>query len=260
MKLHKMKDIITKNGIENLLNSVIPTEVYESVGSTNTLLKQRAKNGASSPLLLVASHQSEGHGRMGRCFFSPDNSGIYMSLLLKPDLTPDKLTLVTTAAAVAVCRAIEQLTPQKPAIKWVNDVYIHGRKVCGILTEGVFLSESVQNNYAVLGIGLNVYPPQNGFPDEIQAIAGHITDNIQPDFKNKLIATIINNFFKIWQTDFTPEYKERLFILGKEIKVISPVSTRNAIALDIDNMCRLKVRYDDGTEEMLSSGEISIRV
>lgn len=253
-------DIITKQGIEKILDNNILVEVSESVGSTNALLKQRAKKGASAPYLLVASHQTQGRGRMGRTFFSPDNSGIYMSLLLKPKLPPDKLTLITSAAAVAVCNAIHKLTGRKAEIKWVNDIFVDGKKVCGILTESVFPSQSSEDIYTVLGIGLNVYPPENGFPDEIKDSAGYITEKVYTGFKDNLIATIINNFFNIWQIDFISKYKELCFILGKNIRVISPTVIKNALAVDIDDMCRLLVRYDDGTEEWLSSGEISIKI
>ncbi len=260
MKLHNIMDIITKQGIEKLLNTNITVEVLESVGSTNTLLKQRAKDGLPAPYLLVTSHQTEGRGRMGRSFFSPDNSGIYMSLLLKPDLSPEKVILVTTAAAVAVCRATEKLCGCNPQIKWVNDIFADNKKVCGILTEASFSPQGDKTDYVVLGVGINLYSPQNGFPDELSDIAGYILEHRQDGLKDKLIAEIINEFYNVWQTDFTEEYKNRCFVLGKKINIFSPAGTKEAQAHDIDKMCRLKVRYNDGREEYISSGEVSIRI
>ena len=267
-------DILTQNfdslfsdGIKSfILPEFLPAsvDVYDTVSSTNTLMKQE---GHSLPhgSITVASHQSLGRGRLGRAFFSPSASGIYMSILLKPSFSVSETPLITTCAAVSVCEAIESLSEVKPKIKWVNDIFVNDKKVCGILTESVF-SPDGNLDFCVLGIGINVYPPECGFPDDILSIAGHVFNKSEESLKNRLVAAVYNSFMQHYKTitsrSYIEEYKKRCFILGKRINVISHTSSSpvSALALDIDNDCRLLVKYDDSSTQYLSTGEIIIRL
>ncbi len=237
-------------------------EVYDRVTSTNTLLKERALSGAAEGCVVVACEQDGGRGRRGRSFYSPGGSGIYMSLLLRPnDLPAQQALSITTMAAVAVCESIEALTEHKASIKWVNDIFVDGKKVCGILTEAGF-SASGNVDYAVLGIGLNVYTPIGGFPKELSTIAGSISNSVIPGLRNRLVSEILWRFIDCYsgRYSYIERYKQRSLAIGRRIKVISAVECRDAVALDIDDQCRLIVRYDDGEQDVLSSGEISIKL
>ena len=170
---------------------------------------------------------------------------------------------ITTAAAVSVALAVEKVSDQKPDIKWVNDIYINGRKICGILTEASFSMESGGLDYAVLGIGVNTYEPEGGFPEEIKDIAGPIFHERKSDMRNRIAAEIINNFMRLYdsfeENSFYPEYRKRLLWVGEKINVIRGSEKTPATMLGADEDCRLHVRYEDGREEYISSGEISIR-
>lgn len=256
-------DMLTQAGIIQCLNknSPIKIELYDCVTSTNTII--RDKSHESEGLVAVANTQTAGMGRLGRSFVSPLGTGIYFSILLKPKMPADKITFITTMAAVAVCRAITQLTDKQPKIKWVNDVFIDRKKICGILTQASFSLENSGLDYAVLGIGINAYLPKDGFDKEIKNLVGSVLQKPQGNFKNELLAETLNNFWQLYtEKDYdkiAKEYKYYSLVIGKEITVIRNNEQRNAIALDIDNECRLIVLYDDGAKETLSSNEISIR-
>ena len=205
-----------------------------------------------------------GRGRKGRSFYSPQGTGVYVSILLKPDIAPDDATLITTTAAVVVCGAAEALSGKPASIKWVNDVFMGGKKVCGILTEGSFDMESGQFEYAVLGAGINVYEPAGGFPQEIRAIAGSVLPSPAPDGKNRMIAEYLNRFLPLYRTlgnaETNAEYRRRSFVLGQMVAVLAGDRETPARALDVDEKCRLIVEYEDGRRETLSSGEISVKL
>lgn len=265
--LSEYTDILSLPGISKYLSTEageLCIEVHKKVDSTNTMMRQRAVSGSAEGCVIIAGEQTNGRGRFGRSFYSPSDTGIYMSLLLRPTLTTDNSVLITTSAAVAVCEAIEKILSKTPQIKWVNDIYIDGKKVCGILTEASLGLESGMLEYVVLGIGVNVYRPDNGFPDEIKHIAGTIFETRQSDMRNRLAAEILNRFVNYYhvldQKDFIDEYRRRSLVIGRNIMVLLQNSFIPATALDIDDNCRLKVRYADGREEYLYSGEISIKV
>ena len=186
-----------------------------------------------------------------------------MSILLRPDMAAADAVKITTAAAVSVALAVEKVSDQKPDIKWVNDIYINSRKICGILTEASFSMESGGLDYAVLGIGVNTYEPEGGFPEAIRDIAGPIFHERKSDMRNRIAAEIINNFMRLYdsfeENSFYPEYRKRLLWVGEKINVIRGSEKTPATMLGADEDCRLHVRYEDGREEYISSGEISIR-
>lgn len=252
------------NGFLGELKNWVNITVLPTVNSTNLLLKEMATNGADEGTVIISSHQTCGRGRFTRSFHSPSDSGIYMSILLRPNINAKYATLITTATAVAVSEAIENLSGKTTGIKWVNDIFINSKKVCGILTEASFNLKTLNTDYAVVGIGINAYEPSDGFPDEIKDIAGSIFSKKMPNLRNKLTAEIIKNIFKYYNTlnekNFIENYKKRCIVLGKKINVINNNSVTPATALDIDDECRLIVQYDNGDKAYLSSGEISIKL
>ena len=230
--------------------------VEDCVSSTNAILKEEAKNGKEEYSVLIASSQTEGRGRMGRSFFSPDNSGLYMSVILRPDNGINPLR-ITTDAAVACAKAIENISGKTAGIKWVNDVYLDGRKVCGILAE----SSIGENGFVILGIGVNVFSPENGFPDDIKMRAGSLFDEKIPLVREKLAVEILKELFnKYDKKTILEEYRIRSIITGKEIDIIKNNATERAVALEIADDYSLKVRKKDGSTENIFSGDVSIKM
>ena len=284
--LSSENDILSAGGIKRCLEEASAAETVSlepvirckrTVTSTNTILKEMAAAGEKEGLVLAASCQTEGKGRVGRRFYSPDKTGLYLSILLRPAYyDAARAAHFTTMAAVAACEAIESITDSEAQIKWVNDVYMQGRKVAGILTEASVDLESGFLDYAVLGIGFNVYAPEKGFPEEFKDRAGYILDQSQRDAKNRLAAAFIHRFLCFYDEErngspansteaanalhYVHEYRKRCFVVGRSIDVLIGGRQIPAQALAVDNECRLLVRYEDGREELLSSGEVSIRV
>lgn len=149
--------------------------VMPETESTNTLLREKANNGFPEGTVVLANTQTKGRGRRGRSFYSPADTGLYLSVLLRPDgMIPDQAVKITTMAAVAVCEAVEKISGKETWIKWVNDIYQEGRKISGILTEASISMENGSVEYVILGIGVNVYPPKGGFPEDIRETAGSV--------------------------------------------------------------------------------------
>ena len=265
--LDEHTDILSIQGIRQLLgsdDSEFNLELIPCTGSTNALLRERAAAGAAEGSVILANQQTQGRGRLGREFYSPPDTGIYQSLLLRPrGMEPSKAVKLTTMAAVAACDAIEKVSGKEASIKWVNDIYLNEKKVCGILTEASYSLESGSLDYVILGIGFNVYPPAGGFPSELAGIADSILKIQTDQGKNRLAASFLRRFLEIYrgtaEEDYATVYRAKSMVIGRPIRVISPAGTRNAYALDVDRDCRLIVRWEDGTVEHLSSAEISIR-
>lgn len=257
--------VFSSVSVEKRLKNDCRVIVLESVDSTNNYLKKLAENGERENTVVIAECQSSGKGRLGRSFFSP-KSGLYLSILLRPTFSAEKSLFITAAAAVAVSDAIEEISGKTTGIKWVNDVFIGNKKVCGILTEAAVDFETGGLYYAIPGIGVNIYHPANGFPPEIRDIAGAVfdTEPDEKDLKQKLAAAVINNFFDIYNnienSDFMQKYKQKSCILGKEIFVLRNETKTKATVLDIDEKAGLVVKYENGEVETLSSGEVSIRL
>lgn len=249
--------------IASALNSPYLVKCYDCVSSTNTVAKELAENGQKENTIVIASAQTNGRGRLGRSFFSPDNTGVYMSFLLYPDIAPNKALYITTAAAVAICEAIEEICGLSPKIKWVNDILINGKKVCGILTEGS-LDSIGKMRYAVLGIGINLYSPKNDFPDEIKDIAGSLFDKEDKEKVYALITEIINRFFRYYEQleekTFLKPYIDKSAVVGKSVKVLQNQAERIVKVIGIDEEFSLIVENTDSKVEYLSSGEISTRL
>ena len=255
-------DILSVQGILGLLEPGGPwrLELRDRVPSTNALLREQAFGGALEGTVLLAASQSQGRGRMGRPFFSPADTGVYLSLLLRPK-TGAAAGRVTTMAALAACQAVSALSGEDARIKWVNDVFLNGKKVSGILTEAAFSLEDGTPDYVVLGAGFNLYAPQEGFPEELTGIAGAILPQTVDNGKNKLAALFLQSFWDLYRSprDHLPAYKEKSMVLGKNIWVQTPQGQRSAKALDLDEHCGLIVEYPDGTRAVLKAGEVRIR-
>lgn len=240
-------------------------QVFQTVSSTNTVLKEMAEQGAPEGTILIASEQTAGRGRMGRSFYSPSGTGVYMSFLLRPSFLPTQSLYITTAAAVAVAEAIEFVTKRPTQIKWVNDVYLDGHKTCGILTEAAFDTEKNRLSYAVLGIGINMRTPPGGYPEELRPIITSVffKSSYNTESRDRIVAEVISRFWQFYESipekPFLCEYRKRSLLEGKSVDVISGNERRPAMALDIDDEFRLHVRYSEGAEEYLQSGEVSVK-
>lgn len=263
--LYEDNDIISAHSVMKFVEAEnIKITYYDTVDSTNTMLKKMAENGAEEGTVIIAGEQTAGRGRLGRSFSSKSGTGVYFSLLLRPDMKPQESLLITTCAAVAVAKAIEKNTGKITSIKWVNDIYMHDRKVCGILTEASFDLESGKLSYAVLGIGINMYFAGSALPEEIKDIAGPVfSEKPDADTVSRIVADVINFFMLDYKSlvgkHFMFDYVSRSYLDGKRISVIKPNVVRDATAIGIDDEFRLCVRYDDGEEERLSSGEVSTK-
>jgi len=264
--LSTSSDVLSSEGIRLYLNeefSNIPIVVYKTIASTNSEAKLLAVQNAVHGTTVISEEQTKGRGRFGRDFFSPSDSGIYMSIILKPKLNIENSVLVTTAAAVAVCHAIDKYSHDTPMIKWVNDIFIGDRKVCGILTEAVTNFESGMMDSVIVGIGVNVKTKKEGFPSELQNIAGSVFDDDNSFIRNQLSAEIINNVLKISRNleerSFMETYKQRSMILGEHILYKKDNSWHEGYASDIDDCGGLIVYTSEGQKITLSSGEVSIK-
>ena len=260
-------DLISKEGISLYLNkefSNIDIYTYKTTSSTNEVAKKLALTGAKHGTVVISEEQTAGKGRMGRSFYSPANTGIYMSIILRPTLTAMDSVLITTSSSVAICDAIHKVTGIECQIKWINDIYINNKKIGGILTEASTNFESGTIDYLILGIGINFNNPKDNFPDALKEIAGSLyKGNSNGVNRNMLCAKIVNNILsiipKIKDYDFIPEYKKRSIILNKEIMYTSGGVYSKGKAIDINKDGSLVIKHDDGSIKVLNSGEVSIR-
>lgn len=237
--------------------------VRRTVESTNTWARERAIEGAAEGTVLIAEGQTAGRGRRGRAFFSPEGSGVYLSVLLRPAIEPTQAHLLTCSAAVAVARAIERTCRRPAQIKWVNDVYCDGRKVAGILTEGSYALEDARFDYAVVGIGINVRDPEAGWPDDVAGRAGALLPAQDPAaVRCRLAAAVLDEFWKLYkklpEDGFAHEYRDRCFLIGKTVTATAGNRTLRGRAIDLDDEYRLIVEKADGSRHALSFGDVSV--
>ncbi|MBB5183574.1 biotin--[acetyl-CoA-carboxylase] ligase [Catenisphaera adipataccumulans] len=254
-------DVLNAAIIEDGLDPFYHVQVVNSVDSTNNELKRNA-NDLPDGFVLAANEQTAGRGRNGHDFHSPSQNGIYFSMFLKPDLPINQALKVTACSSMAVVDAIEKNYGIKPRVKWVNDVLIGQKKVCGILCEGSVEMNLAKLEYIIVGIGINVH--SYSMPEEIRSIAGCIEDfSDRRVDRNLFLRDVLNAFLKYYRTidknTFLPRYKEYSCLLGKEINVIEPHCTYAAKAVDINDRANLVIETSDGTRKVLSSGEIHIR-
>ena len=262
--LHRPESALSDAAVHALLEGCPwPINVLPTVDSTNTYAKAQAALGAPHGSVYITGRQTGGRGRRGRTFVSPPG-GVYLSVLLRPQREAAELLWLTAAVAVAIRRAIRDCCPADVGIKWTNDLVIGKRKVCGILTELAAEADSGMLEYAVVGIGVNCFPPEGGFPEDLPEAGSVFAERPQGiEGRSQLAGAILNHFFKFYpnlaQRPFFEDYRKRSLVLGKEITVLEGNQTRTALALDLDQDFSLRVREADGTERTLSSGEVRVR-
>lgn len=266
--LCQTSDILNEEGIRLHLEGPAadyPLEVHKVLDSTNTECKRRVIEGAPHGLTILAEEQTAGRGRLGRDFYSPAKTGIYMSILVHPSMDGSDAMLLTTAASVAVCRGLTKVLPVEPQIKWVNDIYLNGKKVCGILTEAISNFEMGKIDAVIVGIGINYRTEE--FPEDIKDRAGAVetTSDIP---RNQLVAAVLNAFWEIYDhiedREFIKEYRQRSMVLGKEIRILEKGQWKEAKAVDVNDDGGLVIQIDnsDGSigQRVLQTGEITLRL
>lgn len=246
------------------IRAFLPTELQnneiillKTVDSTNTYAKKLAADGAKDGTVVIAEQQTAGRGRRGNSFYSPPKSGLYMTVILRPEQHAADTEQFTICAGCGVCRAVEGLTGTQPQIKWVNDVYLNGRKICGILSEATADFESGVVDSVVTGMGINI--STEDFPLDISGKAGSIGVNVT---RASLAAAVLRELMYCLgrsRAENIADYKARSLVLGKEVSFIMNGVQYFAKAVDIDDRGRLVVVADE-VEMKLNSGEISIRL
>ena len=236
--------------------------LLEEVSSTNDYARSLAQQGAADGTVVIAACQSGGKGRMGRSFQSPAGKGLYLSILWRPDCAPSRLFPLTALAAVAVCRAVKQITGYELGIKWPNDLVAEKKKVGGILTEMACSGEKVE--YVVLGIGLNVHPA--AFPDELADMAASLEEQLSTKISRAALAAALLRQLDTLRWEVLPQptlwleaYRAACLNLGRTVKLTQNGETAMAIAMAVDEQYGLMVRMMDGSHVVIRSGEVSVR-
>ena len=245
-------------------DALVEREIQE-VDSTNSYLKREALKGAPHGTVAVANCQTAGRGRMARRFQSPPDQGVYLSVLLRPQLMPQQLMGATGMAAVAVCGAVERAAGVRPGIKWTNDLILGGRKLGGILTELSLEGETGRPEYLIIGVGLNVRQRAEDFPPEVADIATSLAAQGHEVSRAALAAALIGAFGRLSRDlggDITPwveAYRRDCVTLGREVRLLWSEDQERGLALDVDGQFGLVVRRADGTETTVRTGEVSVR-
>lgn len=238
---------------------------FDTIDSTNTSAKQLAAQGAPHGTVLIADSQTGGRGRLGRSFHSPAGSGIYLSVILRPQCHASELMHLTCAAGVAICNAVEAACGIRPGIKWTNDLVFGKRKLGGILTE-LSLDSSGNANFAVVGIGINCTQSGLDFPEDIRCIATSLQMQTGSSVnRGRVIAAMLVALEEMSQTLLTKkaqimtQYRSDCITVGQAISVVAGETVRYGTALSVDEEGALVVRFSDGQTEAVSSGEVSVR-
>ena len=236
-----------------------------STDSTNDQLRKLARQGAPEGTILLAGHQTGGHGRRGRSFHSPADVGIYMSILLRPNCAPTDLMHLTCATAVAMCDAVEKSAGFRPGIKWTNDLVFGKRKLGGILTELGF-TPGGGLDYAIIGVGINCSQQRSDFPEDIRFIAGSLSSVTGSAVdRSRVAAAMMEAFHKMsgnllsQKESMLAQYRADCITLGQEISLVRGEEIRHGKALDVDDSGALIVAFPEGTVEAVNSGEVSVR-
>ncbi|MDF2504410.1 MAG: birA, biotin-(acetyl-CoA-carboxylase) ligase [Clostridium sp.] len=267
-RLISSPDILTNEEIAGSLNTkYIGRSIihFDSIDSTNNKAKELASLDEKNGTVIISEEQTMGKGRMGRNFISPKGKGIWMSIILKPDINPLNVAMVTQIGAAAINKAFREMKIET-LIKWPNDILLNKKKICGILTE--MSAELTKVNFLVMGIGINVNLDEADFTEEVREMATSVKIETGKSLSRKEIVSRILNNFEVLYEDFIEREdvektisicRENSILIGREIRVIKRENSINAKVLDIDNKGELVVQYEDGKRENLISGEISIR-
>ena len=259
-------DALTEREIRRYLTVPCPDlRCFSEIDSTNSYLKREALAGAPHGTAAVADCQLAGRGRLSRSFQSPSGKGVYLSVLLRPALPPQALLGATGMAAVAVARAVERVSGASVGIKWTNDLVLGGRKLCGILTEMALEGETGTVQSLVIGAGVNVSQGREDFSPEVAEIATSLAQEGRRVSRPALAAAMIEELDRLARDlggDLEPwlaDYRRRCVTLGKEVRLLWDGGGTRALALDIDGQFGLVVRREDGREETVRTGEVSVR-
>ena len=258
-----------KDKIINHLSDAYPWKdsliCFPSIGSTNDHLRALAKAGAPAGTAVIADHQTGGHGRRGRSFHSPEGVGVYLSLLLRPDCPPSQLMHLTCAVAVAMCDAVEDAAGFRPAIKWTNDLVSGQRKLGGILTE-IGFNAAGNVDWAIIGVGINCRQQISDFPEEIRDMAGSLSVVTGRDIDRDAVAAamleqlhLLSEKLLTRQGEILDQYRRDCMTLNRDVVLVRGDEKRYGRAVDIDSEGALVVRFADGREEAVNSGEVSVR-
>lgn len=238
----------------------------DTVDSTNTYLRNLALDGGEDGLVVCADCQTGGRGRRGRAFLSPGGVGVYMSALIRPRSLPEDTAALTAWTAEAMCRAAQEACGVRPGIKWVNDLIMNGRKVAGILTEMSVESESGSVQYVISGVGFNVNQLAEDFPPELRSVASSLRQESGGMVCRAALAAAMIRAFDALRADFPEKqdqylqnYRRDCLTTGRRVLLTRGDMSREAFAEGVDDGFGLLVRYDDGTSETVSSGEVSVR-
>lgn len=238
----------------------------DSVDSTNNYAKKLAGEGAPHGTVILTDHQTGGRGRRGNSFLSPAEKGLYLSVLLRPDLPPAEVINLTAWIAVAVCDAVEQVIGERPGIKWTNDLILRQKKLCGILTEMSLEAETGELQYVVAGIGINVSQTEEDFGDEVSQLAISLEQALGRRIRRAELAAAVIRALAGMMADFPTEkvtylerYRANCLTLGKEVRLIQKGEARIAYAESIDDDFALVVRNPDNSLETVSAGDVSVR-
>jgi len=265
-RLLSESDVLSVEGILPYLRDDYRGNIYvfDTVESTNKTAKEIAMEGNEDGSVIVANGQTKGRGRQNRSFYSPKDTGVYMSYILRPQDDANIYNVVTVAACIAVCRAIYKLTGIECGIKWVNDIFLNGKKICGILTEGSFDLENGRINLVIIGIGINV--STKDFPEDIEGVAGSISNSNDVFVsRNRLVAEVLNELQSLITPEslkekkFIQEYREMSIVVGRDVEILVGENRKKAHVIDIDDNGGLVVRCEEGKVESLNYGEISLR-
>ena len=239
---------------------------FDTLDSTNTHARHLAQAGAPEGTVLIAGHQTAGRGRLGRSFQSPRGQGVYLSLLLRPGCSPEKLMHLTCAAAVAMCDAVSDAAGFRPGIKWTNDLVCNRRKLGGILTEMALEPKTGSVSYAVIGIGINCTQTPGDFPPELQGMASSLSAVAgRPVEPAALAAAMVSRLYQMngmlltGKDALLSRYRQDCVTLGQEIVLVRGEERQYGTALDIDGEGALIVRFRDGHIAPVTSGEVSVR-
>lgn len=267
-KLISSPDLLTFEEISPYLNtSYIGKQIvyFNSIDSTNNEAKKLASSGCSEGIVIISEEQTMGRGRLGRNWVSPKFKGIWMSIVLRPDIDPMNVAKITQVGAAAVLKAIKE-QGINAYIKWPNDIVLNNKKVCGILTE---MSGEINNvNYVVMGIGINVNIDKEDFPEEIEEIATSLKIEEGKSIERKaLVASILNNLEELYKEFIKNEdiktsidiCRENSILIGKSVRIINRNDEIQAQALDLSDDGKLIVKYQDGSIHEVISGEVSVR-
>lgn len=261
-------DVLTEREIRRYLSPDIhcpSLRCLMEIDSTNSYLKREALAGAVSGTVAVTEFQSGGRGRQGRTFISPPGKGVYLSVLFRPMLPPSSLMGATGMAAVAIARAVERVSGAGIGIKWTNDLVLHGKKLCGILTELALEGETGEVQSLVIGAGVNVRHGEEDFPPEVAQVATSLAQEGYAVSRPVLAAAMIEELYQLYEAlggDVVPwreEYRRRCVTLGREVQLLWSGGHEQAVALDIDDQFGLTVRWEDGSITTLRTGEVSVR-